>query len=588
MISKLNNRLTHPEVHPKRIIQQKNEKFGEWIILICDDRSFKDFRRELRCRRKKMEENFQLSKKFFSRKYIPKRIIQMVTVKTLLHCRKYVILVPSGAIFLFEFIVGAPDNITQIVLNFTQKFHASRNKEESRSRNKETDELFRYTQLNVTRACDYLEWIPFEKFEMVKYVGKGGFSSVYSALWMEGPRWNWDDGAQEWTRAGPMNVALKCLDNSQNISSSYINQINSYHKCQSASLAGAFGITKDPTSSYMIVMKYYENGNLYNIFDHCNGIISWRDVIDMLWGIAGGLKEFIPKEQSIGIFTKEIYLSKMKRYGVLPYVAPKVICGENSSDIFIWYCYEYTCNWEKTLICYGERITEGHENRRKLLNVSKDARIGDMDHIECKFNFYNHDYMINVEVEPFSKLSRRFKATFIGPARIHSCVSSSQIYLSGWSFFILSSDRQGLTLHDTKKDKPKALNGMKNILEVCQWLIERPDVLVMANQMYNAMNTSLDLPFVNNIPTTPISKATAVISANDKKALARLWHEEIKCLFLRCRAPPDDAIESLVKTIFNYDLYSNNAEEVICHPKWTLTDFRSKLLRQQGQKLKSL
>ncbi|GBC32669.1 uncharacterized protein OCT59_007015 [Rhizophagus irregularis] len=37
---------------------------------------------------------------------------------------------------------------------------------------------------------------PFEKFELVKYVGKGGFSSVYSALWTEGPRWIWDDGAQ--------------------------------------------------------------------------------------------------------------------------------------------------------------------------------------------------------------------------------------------------------------------------------------------------------------------------------------------------------------------------------------------------------
>ena len=43
---------------------------------------------------------------------------------------------------------------------------------------------------------------------------------------MEGPRWIWDDGAQEWTRAGPMNVALKRLDDSQNISSSYINQVN--------------------------------------------------------------------------------------------------------------------------------------------------------------------------------------------------------------------------------------------------------------------------------------------------------------------------------------------------------------------------
>ncbi|POG74086.1 hypothetical protein GLOIN_2v1771701 [Rhizophagus irregularis DAOM 181602=DAOM 197198] len=148
-------------------------------------------------------------------------------------------------------------------------------------------------------------------------------------------------------------------------------------------------------------------------------------------------------------------------------------------------------------------------------------------------------------------------------------------------------NQQDLTLHDTRKDKPKALNGMKNILEVCQWLIERPDVLVMANQMYNAMNTSLDLHLVNNmmIPTAPISKATAAISANEEKALARLWHEEIKCLFLRCRAPPDDAIESLVKTIFNYDLYSNNAEEVICHSKRTLTDFRSKLNKKIDAKV---
>ncbi|RGB36747.1 hypothetical protein C1646_782911 [Rhizophagus diaphanus] len=51
--------------------------------------------------------------------------------------------------------------------------------------NKEIDELIRYTQLTATKTCDYLEWISFEKFEAI---GRGGFSSVYSALWMEGPR----------------------------------------------------------------------------------------------------------------------------------------------------------------------------------------------------------------------------------------------------------------------------------------------------------------------------------------------------------------------------------------------------------------
>ena len=93
------------------------------------------------------------------------------------------------------------------------------------SENEEVDELIRHTQLNASQKCDYLEWIPFEKFEMVKYVGSGGFSSVYSAVWMEGPRWKWDYTAQEWTRTGPIKVALKRLNNSQNVSSSYIKQV---------------------------------------------------------------------------------------------------------------------------------------------------------------------------------------------------------------------------------------------------------------------------------------------------------------------------------------------------------------------------
>ncbi|CAG8677819.1 16556_t:CDS:2 [Funneliformis caledonium] len=91
--------------------------------------------------------------------------------------------------------------------------------------NKEIDQLIQFTQLEATQTCDYLEFIPFEKFELVKYIGSGGFGSVYSAIWMEGPRWNWDDGSQEWSRSGPMNVALKRLDNSQNISNSYIAKV---------------------------------------------------------------------------------------------------------------------------------------------------------------------------------------------------------------------------------------------------------------------------------------------------------------------------------------------------------------------------
>ncbi|CAB5300931.1 unnamed protein product [Rhizophagus irregularis] len=182
------------------------------------------------------------------------------------------------------------------------------------SENKEIDELIHHTQLNASQTCDYLEWIPFDKFEMVKYIGSGGFGSTYSALWMEGPRWIWDDGAQEWTRAGPMNVALKLLDNSQNISSSYIGQIKAYHKClQSASLAETFGITKAPTSNYMIVMKYYENGNLYQCLDRSSGILFWRDMIDMLWGIAGAKDICDGKRLEIPDDTPKFYADLMQQ-----------------------------------------------------------------------------------------------------------------------------------------------------------------------------------------------------------------------------------------------------------------------------------
>ncbi|PKY30423.1 hypothetical protein RhiirB3_447508 [Rhizophagus irregularis] len=37
-------------------------------------------------------------------------------------------------------------------------------------------------------------------------------------------------------------------------------------------------------------MKYYENGNLCRCLDRSNGILFWRDMIDMLWGIAGSLE----------------------------------------------------------------------------------------------------------------------------------------------------------------------------------------------------------------------------------------------------------------------------------------------------------
>ena len=94
------------------------------------------------------------------------------------------------------------------------------------SGNKDIDKFIQQTQLNVNAVYyqKYLEWIPFENFQDVTYIAKGGFSKVYSAVWPEGYVVNWDIENQEWERNNAK-VALKSLDNSSNISSDFLNEV---------------------------------------------------------------------------------------------------------------------------------------------------------------------------------------------------------------------------------------------------------------------------------------------------------------------------------------------------------------------------
>ncbi|RGB40778.1 hypothetical protein C1646_686976 [Rhizophagus diaphanus] len=93
------------------------------------------------------------------------------------------------------------------------------------SRNSKIDDFIKYTQLNAKESMDYLEWINFDQFDLIENINKrGAFSSIYSAVWMEGPKWNLDEEAELWTRTGPIKVILKRLDNSQNMDQEFINQ----------------------------------------------------------------------------------------------------------------------------------------------------------------------------------------------------------------------------------------------------------------------------------------------------------------------------------------------------------------------------
>src|SRR6266487_1809491 len=89
------------------------------------------------------------------------------------------------------------------------------------------DKFIRHTQINANENMDYLEWIDFDQFDLVENTNRrGAFSSIYSAVWMEGPRWILDEEAEVWTRNGPTKVILKRLDNSLNMSQEFVDQVN--------------------------------------------------------------------------------------------------------------------------------------------------------------------------------------------------------------------------------------------------------------------------------------------------------------------------------------------------------------------------
>src|SRR5271163_2200107 len=97
------------------------------------------------------------------------------------------------------------------------------------SGNKDIDEFIQQSQLNAVYRTKCLEWIPFEKFQNVTYITRGGFGKVYSADWPEGYIECWDIENQKWVRDNwnnSLKVALKSFDNSSaDITTEFLNEV---------------------------------------------------------------------------------------------------------------------------------------------------------------------------------------------------------------------------------------------------------------------------------------------------------------------------------------------------------------------------
>ncbi|EXX53580.1 polo kinase CDC5 [Rhizophagus irregularis DAOM 197198w] len=207
------------------------------------------------------------------------------------------------------------------------------------------------------------EWIPYSQFNEIKKIGKGGFATIYSAIWKDGPTLYSKSPDSKYKIDSDKKVALKCLDNSQNHINELLNEIKAY-STKASHYNSRIIVSQDPnTKSYIIVLHYAEGGsfnNWININENYK-YFDWENKIRTLYYIANGLKK-IHKRQMVhrdfhtgnilfntpfmekyddktfisdmGLCGKVGNINQNNIYGVMPYVSPEVLRG-NKQQISI-------------------------------------------------------------------------------------------------------------------------------------------------------------------------------------------------------------------------------------------------------------
>ncbi|CAB4422069.1 unnamed protein product [Rhizophagus irregularis] len=232
------------------------------------------------------------------------------------------------------------------------------------SGDKKIDCFIQDIQLKINDYDDIVfEWIQYSQFSNIKEKGKGGFSTVYSARWKDGPL-EYDADKKIYNRDPNRVIALKRLHNSQNITKKFLNEVKEYSINKSSNILNIYGISQDPdTKEHIIVLNYAKDGNFNHWINENYKYFGWEDKLSALLNIVSGLKEIHQKNlvhrdfhtgnilflRSRDNFGNYISISDMglcgevgnidetKIYGVMPYVAPEILRRKpytQSADIY--------------------------------------------------------------------------------------------------------------------------------------------------------------------------------------------------------------------------------------------------------------
>ena len=96
------------------------------------------------------------------------------------------------------------------------------------SGNDEIDKLIQECQMKALMPYMVPEWIPYNNLRKIKYLTKGGYSEIYTAVWNGGRYYEWDSKKKQLKREhefGGQQVILKKLENVESANRSWLEEV---------------------------------------------------------------------------------------------------------------------------------------------------------------------------------------------------------------------------------------------------------------------------------------------------------------------------------------------------------------------------
>jgi hypothetical protein len=108
--------------------------------------------------------------------------------------------------------------------------HFKQNFKNWTSGNHVVDKFIQKAQLKAKFDGQIIEWIEYDKFEEVVYLAKGGFGTIFKAVWKDGYiKMNFN---YQLERNGETKVALKSLHKSQDITAEFLKEVRYFMNYQ--------------------------------------------------------------------------------------------------------------------------------------------------------------------------------------------------------------------------------------------------------------------------------------------------------------------------------------------------------------------